>query len=223
MSPVADLQLLRVALEAIEPHPLNANLMSAERLEKLERNIGREGKYPPLVARPHPDGSERWELLDGHQRLEVLRRLGHTQVVIFPWPCDDQTALLLLSTLNRLSGEDVPARRAQLLADLEQLLPAPELALLVPESASEIEELLGLLDLDTDRLLADLERQASERPPASTRLISFAVPAECEDEVEAVVTRIIDGLEGANRRGLALVQLCRAYTEGSDGASTRER
>lgn len=220
MLPAADLQLLRVPLDAIEPHPLNANLMSPDRREKLQRNIERERKYPPLVARPHPTEQGRWQLLDGHQRLEVLRRLGHTEAVIFPWPCDDQTALLLLSTLNRLEGEDVPARRAALLAELEQLLPPAELELLVPESASEIEELLGLLDLDTDRLLADLERQAGERPPAATRLISFAVPADCEQEVEKAITKVVETLEGANRRGHALVVLCRSFLTGTHGAAS---
>jgi len=198
LSPAADLQLLRVPLEAIEPHPLNANLMSPERMEKLQWNIEREGKYPPLVARPHPTEDGRWQLLDGHQRLEVLRRLGHTEAVVFPWPCDDQTALLLLSTLNRLEGEDVPARRAALLAELERLLPPAELELLVPESAAEIEE---LLDLDTDRLLADLERQAEQRPPPTIRLVSFAVPAECEQEVETAIAEVVQTLEGTNRRG----------------------
>lgn len=220
MLPATDLQLLRVTLEAIEPHPLNANLMSPERMEKLQRNIEREGKYPPLVARPHPTAAGRWQLLDGHQRLEVLRRLGHTEAVVFPWPCDDQTALLLLGTLNRLEGEDVPARRAALLAELEQLLPPAELELLVPESAAEIEELLGLLDLDTDRLLADLARQAEQRPPATTRLVSFAVPAECEQEIETAIAEIIATLEGTNRRGYALVVLCRSFLKQARGAAS---
>ena len=60
----------------------------------------------------------RFEVLDGHQRLSVLRRLGRDQALCYLWPCDDATALVLLATLNRLEGEDVPALRSALLAEL---------------------------------------------------------------------------------------------------------
>ncbi len=102
-------RLLQVPLDRLRPHPANANRMSEERLDALAANIARTGQYPPLVARPQPDEPEAWQLLDGHQRLDVLRRLGHTEALVFAWPCDDETALLLLATLNRLEGEDVPA------------------------------------------------------------------------------------------------------------------
>ncbi len=108
-SPAVTERLLRVPLDRLRPHPANANLMPPERLDALAENIARTGQYPPLVARPQPDEPEAWQLLDGHQRLDVLRRLGHREALVFAWPCDDETALLLLATLNRLEGEDVPA------------------------------------------------------------------------------------------------------------------
>ena len=40
---------------SLHEHPLNANLMYEGRVEKLARNIEREERYPPLVARPHPE------------------------------------------------------------------------------------------------------------------------------------------------------------------------
>jgi ParB family transcriptional regulator, chromosome partitioning protein len=104
LSQHAEQRLVRVALDHLHPHPANANQMPEERLTKLARNIGRSGRYPPLVARPHPERAEEWQLLDGHQRWEVLRRLGHDQALVYPWPCDDASALLLLATLNRLEG-----------------------------------------------------------------------------------------------------------------------
>ncbi|MPZ23597.1 MAG: hypothetical protein GEU28_08630 [Dehalococcoidia bacterium] len=100
-SPEAEGRLVRVALERVHPHPLNANAMGEEQLKKLARNIERQGSYPPLLVRPHPELEGEYQLLDGEQRWQVLRRLGHDQALCFIWPCDDGTALLLLSTLNR--------------------------------------------------------------------------------------------------------------------------
>ena len=87
-SPANEPQLQAIALELLHEHPLNANLMYEGQVEKLARNIEREERYPPLVARPHPERPGEWQLLDGHQRLEALRRLGHANAVVFPWPCD---------------------------------------------------------------------------------------------------------------------------------------
>ena len=215
-SPAAEERLLRVPLDEPHPHPANPNLMSEERLEKLARNVEREGRYPPLIARPHPERPGEWQLLDGHQRVDVLRRLGHTEAVVFPWPCDDETALLLLATLNRLQGEDVPARRAQLLAELQELLPAEELARLLPESGAAIAETVSLLALDTDALLAELSAAAKRNESVSPRLISFAVLPEDEEDVERAVEAASADLEGRNRRGRALALICREYGEARD-------
>ena len=212
LSPAADDRLNWVRLGALHAHPLNANVMSEERLEKLARNIERERRYPPLVVRPHPQLTGEYQLLDGHQRWEVLRRLGHESALCFVWPCDDQTALLLLATLNRLEGEDAPSKRAELLAELTSLLPPEELALLLPEDASQIEDTLSLFALDGDALLAELTR-ATERQEGSPRLLSFAVTPEDEADVEAAVERAARQLKGANRRGRALGIIARHYLQ----------
>ena len=69
-------RLVGIPLDRLRPHPANANVMSEERLEKLAENIRREGDYPPLVVRPHPEEEGCFQILDGHQRDEVLGRLG---------------------------------------------------------------------------------------------------------------------------------------------------
>ena len=42
-------RLVQVPLDRLRPHPANANVMTPERLAKLEEDIRREGDYPPLV------------------------------------------------------------------------------------------------------------------------------------------------------------------------------
>ncbi len=216
-SQLPDERLVRVALSRLHPHPANANLMPEERLEKLARNIEREGRYPPIIVRPHPDLPGEFQLLDGHQRREALGRLGHHEAVCFLWPCDDATALILLATLNRLEGEDVPARRAELLWELRELLPLHELASILPEDAGAIEDTLALLSLDSEALLAQLNTAAQVLAGQSPRLLSFAVLLEDEPVVEQTIRLAAANLSGPNRRGRALAAVCRSFLETAHG------
>ncbi len=205
-------RLLRVPLDRLRPHPANANVMEEERLVKLAENIRREGDYPPLVVRPHPREDGRYQLLDGHQRWEALKRLGHREAHCYVWSCDDGTALMLLATLNRLEGRDDPLKRAELLRALTELASADELASLLPEDAASISRSLELLDLDLDHLLADFQEEAG--PGDGVRAITFAVSPDDEQIIEEAVERAADGLDGANRRGRALALVARSYLKG---------
>ncbi len=204
-------RLLRVPLTRLLPHPANANVMEEERLAKLAENIRRERDYPPLVVRPHPEKKGCYQLLDGHQRCEVLKWLGHKEARCYVWPCDDQTALVLLATLNRLEGRDDPLKRAELLQQLTQLTSRDELARLLPEDASSISRSLGLLELNLEEALADLLWEANDSN--SLRAITFAVRPEDEGDIEEAVQRVASRLKGVNRRGRALAQMARAYLE----------
>jgi len=202
-------RLVRIPLEHLRPHPANANVMEKERLEKLAANIDREGNYPPLVVRPHPEEKDCYQLLDGHQRWQVLKHLGHEDALCYVWPCDDQTALVLLATLNRLEGQDDPLKRAELLRELTELASPDELAQVLPESAALISQSLDLLDLNLEELLADLERQADAG--TGLRAITFVVSPEDEQAIEDAVQRVAADLEGTNRRGRALALIARRY------------
>ena len=180
---------------------------------KLAENIRLTGDYPPLIVRPHPDDMDAYQLIDGHQRADALRELGIDAATCYVWPCDDQTALRLLATLNRLEGQDVPAKRAALLAELTSLVSVEELSLLLPESPEEIEQTLKLLEFDVDSLIADLESAAQLRALAAPRLISFAVPADDEEIVMSTIDGLAAAMEGKNRRGRALVEICRNFLE----------
>ena len=171
-------RLLRIPLDRLLPHPANPNVMDEELLEKLAANIQQEGDYEPVVVRPHPRRRGHYEIVNGKQRLDVLRRLGHKEALCYVWPCDDETALMLLATLNRLRGQDDPLKRAQLLGELSDLASPEELARLLPESAALIRQTLEMLDLDLDRLLAEL--QASAGPHHGPRAITFVVSADDE-------------------------------------------
>lgn len=135
-----------IPLSNLRAHPSNSNVMPGPLLEKLAAHIRRSGRYPPLIVRPAPHEPDAWQVLDGHHRWRVLEQLGHEKAHCITWHVDDDQALLLLATLNRLQGQDDPQRRSQLLAELsERLADRPaSLARLLPERSDQIHKLLSL-------------------------------------------------------------------------------
>lgn len=213
--PDAKDRLLWVPLAHLHPHPANANWMPPELHVKLAANITATGGYQPLAVRPHPHLAGEYQLLNGEQRRQALLSLGHTEALCFLWPCDDTTALLLIAALNRLEGEDIPVKRAELLAQLNALLPVDDLGRLLPETPEAITETLALIDLDTEALLAELAA-AQVHDATVPRVVSFALLPEDEAAVEEAVARASEGLNGGGRRGRALALICRAYLGRSD-------
>ena len=148
-----------VPIDRLEPHPENANRMSADRMEKLKGHIARTGLYEPLVVRPMRNAAPRsrpwsrgraphfrYQILNGHHRAEVLKALGHTRARCDVWDVDDDEARMLLATLNRLEGRDDPKARARLVAHLATGRSAEDLARLLPEPPDAVERLLRLAE-----------------------------------------------------------------------------
>jgi len=206
-------QMIRIPLDHLVPHPLNANVMPLELKEKLKLHIRSSGRYPPLIVRPLEDG--RYQLLDGHQRADVLLELGEQSAWCCVWEVSDEEALILLATLNRLEGQDVPGRRAALIAELEAHHTLAELARLLPEDEAQLESTLRLLDMDVDGLLQRLTAEAGRAAASGPQLFSFAVEPEDAPAVEEAIARAVANLSGTNRRGQALVLLAQKYLEGS--------
>ena len=158
-----------VDVDALVSHPGNANVMSAEFLEKLKGHIARSGRYPALVVRSlgnsqgFQDQTDKLQILDGHHRLIVLKELAHKKVRVDNWgDLTDGQAQLLVATLNRLQGQDDPDKRAELLAGLQQQLElsSAELSELLPETPDELEKLLALNDLPPELAQPDDEQLA---------------------------------------------------------------
>jgi hypothetical protein len=140
-----DIQTIPVG--CLQPHPANSNVMPERLLSKLATHIEKSGCYPPLVVRPVGTGDDRaYQILDGHHRLEVLKRIGHVEARCVVWRVDDDEALLLLATLNRLQGKDDAHKRGELVAQLRMRMSFKELADRLPERAAELEKLAGLRD-----------------------------------------------------------------------------
>jgi ParB-like chromosome segregation protein Spo0J len=210
-----------IPIDDLVAHSLNANVMPDDLREKLRAHIKRSGRYPHIIVRPHPNEPGRYQVLDGHHRLAVLRDLGHTTARCDVWDVDDREAKLLLATLNRLEGQDLPIRRAQLVHELLGDLSLGDLAGLLPESDRQLEELHALLEFPADEIAALLDEQADEEDRILPRVMSFVVTPDQEEIVERAVEMASDGTPGRDRRARGLTNLARRFLEGRDETITR--
>ncbi|MEO1236055.1 MAG: ParB N-terminal domain-containing protein [Planctomycetota bacterium] len=139
------MSLSAIPLDRLHAHPSNSNVMPPAVFGKLCDHLDESGRYPPVVVRPFKGGD--YQILDGHHRVEALRRLGRDEARCVVWDVDDAGALLLLSTLNRLEGRDDPRKRAALLAELGEHLDVKAMAAKLPEDAGRLKRLLRLNDV----------------------------------------------------------------------------
>jgi ParB-like chromosome segregation protein Spo0J len=212
-----------VALDALRPHPLNANVMPEELRAKLRAHISRTGRYPFIVVRPHPEEPGCFQVLDGHHRLEILRELGHAEARCDVWNVDDREAKLLLATLNRLEGQDLPIRRAQLIHELLGEMSLGDLAGLLPETDKQLEELESLLQFPAEEIAALLSGEAEEQERVLPRVLTFVVSPEQEELIERAVELASDGTAGRDRKARGLAALARRFLdERGDPAPSQE-
>jgi ParB-like chromosome segregation protein Spo0J len=209
--PVID-RFAEISEELIENHPLNANVMSSQMFGKLKIHISKTGDYPPLIVRPI-DSENKYQVIDGHNRLKIIRELVYESVRCYLWPCDDAQAMVLLATLNRLEGTDVPVLRAELIHELSTSIDLQGLDLLLPESRDEIEQLLNIEPVDEAALMESLRRAAAPAL-AGVSAISFAVNVDQAKIIEQAVAAASENLTGKNKRGRAIAVICEAFVEG---------
>jgi ParB-like chromosome segregation protein Spo0J len=217
--PHRQLGTCRIPLTNLMAHPLNANVLPEDLREKLKAHIRASGRYPHLIVRPHPKEEGKFEVLDGHHRLLVLKDLGHAEARCDVWDVNDREAKLLLATLNRLEGQDLPIRRAQLLHELLGEMNVADLAGLLPESEKQLEELHSLLEFPADDIAALLEAEAEAAEKVLPRVMAFVVTPDQEKAIEQAVELASDGTPGRDRKARGLTNLARHYLEGRSDAA----
>lgn len=198
-----------IPIDCLTPHPENSNRMSAEMLRKLRRHIEQTGRYEPLTVRPHPIAEGKYEILNGHNRLRVLRALGHKSARCVVWDVDEDQARLYLATLNRLAGSDIPERRTALLESLLGTFDVAELSALLPDDRRQLEELERLSHLGPEDLVAASAPDKHE-PRVSVILDFILEKAEAKE-----VNLALDMIRASEKEDIsgsqALVRLARFY------------
>jgi ParB-like chromosome segregation protein Spo0J len=209
-----------VPLDDLVPHPLNANVMPDEMLAKLKAHIKRTGRYPHLIVRPHPRDAGKFQVLDGHHRIRVLRDLGHREARCDVWDVDDRETKILLATLNRLEGQDEPFRRAQLIHELLGEMRSDDLAGLLPEDESQIADLHALLEFPADEIADQLARQAEEDEKTLPVVMTFVVLPQQAETILRAVEAASDGITGRDRKARGLLNLAKAFLETHDASGS---
>jgi hypothetical protein len=110
----------------------------------LAAHIERTGNYEPVTVRPHQQRTGCYEIINGHHRVRALRKLGSETCDCVIWQVDDAETLVLLATLNRLSGHDVLEKKAELIKDLSERFSTKDLAKKLPDTKRAIERLKNL-------------------------------------------------------------------------------
>ena len=211
-----------IPIEELRPHPLNANTMPEDLRAKLKVHIGRTGRYPFVVVRADPEEPGRFQILDGHHRVEILRELNHTEARCDIWNVDDREAKLLLATLNRLEGQDLPIRRAQLIHDLLGEMSLGDLGGLLPETDKQIEELESLLQFPAEEIASLLDAEAEKAEKFLPRVMTFVVTPDQEQIIDQAVELASDGTPGRDRKAKGLANLAQNYLEARDSAAALE-
>jgi ParB-like chromosome segregation protein Spo0J len=134
-------KVVLIELEKLLAHPMSANVMSKATFKKLAGHIERTGNYEPLVVRRHPKKKGCFEILNGHCREKVLEQLNYKSAECVVWKADDEEALMLLATLNRLRGKDLLESKAAVVKKLNKTIDDKILAGMIPESRGGIAKL----------------------------------------------------------------------------------
>lgn len=201
------MELQEFALDCLRPHPQNSNVMPEALLKKLADHLDETDRYPPVIVRPFPESAEAdpsgagdstgrdaatraYQIIDGHHRVEALRRIGRASARCVVWDVDDAGALLLLATLNRLQGQDDPRKRAVLVGQLHEHLDLKALSARLPEDRDRLRKLMRMN-----------EGMPTPRPPQTLGEMPVAVhffmlPAE-RRAVEARLREVGGSREGA--------------------------
>jgi len=163
------MRLRRVAIPALKPAPYNprVDLMPGHpTFEKLRRSIESFGTVEPIVWNRRTG-----HVVGGHQRLSVLKHLGHTHVDVVVVDLDLNQEKTLNLALNRIVGEWDEGKLAEL---LQGLLADPSLDIgLTGFESAEIDHVLASVTttegLANDDAAFDVAAHLQTTKPAVTK------------------------------------------------------
>lgn len=204
-----NIKIQEIPVELLVEHPENSNFMNAETARKLRRHIERTGRYEPLTVRPYPNGEGKFQIINGHNRLRVLRTLDYQTANCMVWKLDDTQTRLYLATLNRLSGNEIPERRAMLLENLFKSYDADELTELLPDNNKQIEELRRLSYLEPNEIIPKTPKEEKLAIPV---ILTFMIEESEAREVNLALD-LISRIKEEPSRSQALVYLASFYLE----------
>ncbi|HIJ66903.1 MAG TPA: ParB N-terminal domain-containing protein [Planctomycetes bacterium] len=197
-------QIKSIDISKLIAHPANPNRMKDGTFRKLTAHIERTGNYEPVVVRPHPKRPGFLEIINGHHRVQALKKLGHTKCDCVVWRVDDSETMILLATLNRLTGHDELDKKAQLIKALSDRFSVKELSKQLPDTKRALER---LKDLHRPMLPKTAGHKAFLNP-----VVFFLTDDQKRTVDEAIATIGAEPKETpAQRRARAITEIARLY------------
>ena len=107
----------RVSVDQIDKTPWNPNVVSPAEMDALRASLKRQGQVAPLIVRSTGDG--RYQVLDGHHRLDVLVEAGMTGALVHDLgELSDAEAKHVQASLLTVRGAPAPDKFQSMLDDL---------------------------------------------------------------------------------------------------------
>ena len=143
---MAKLTTQEVAVEHLHPNPWNPNRMTARTFEAERESIGKFGFIDPVTARPHPDLTGQYQIIDGEHRWRAATELGFEAVPVVVLELGDPEAKKLTVVLNETRGSANTVDLAVLLADVGEH--DANLIEALPYDEAQLTNLLAIADLE---------------------------------------------------------------------------
>jgi len=143
-------EIRRVRVSAIVPNPLQPRRTFTDaELGELAESIRENGLLQPLVVRPAPGATDRFELVAGERRFRAINKLGWDDVPVLVRDASDET-LLVLALVENLQREALnPLEEAEGYKSLAErfAMTQVEIARAVGKDRSTVANILRLLNL----------------------------------------------------------------------------
>jgi ParB/RepB/Spo0J family partition protein len=197
-----------INVDLLEPNPWNVNRMFTGMQAKLSAYLKREGLVEPIVVRPHPANEGRYEILGGFHRWTICKdELGFETIPCVIVDLNDKRAKVLSVNLNSMSGQTVPSLLSNLLHDLEQEMPMPDMEATLPFNKNEITDYLSLMQIPegfADELEMEARQKDKEAPEVVTIVLDRKQHGLWEQAVKAAEAEI-GGARNPKARTLELL------------------
>ncbi len=109
----------KLALGKVSPNPDQPRkFFEAAALDELAASIGVHGVLQPILVRPHPVDTGRWQIVAGERRWLAAQQAGLTDIPAVVRELDDRTALELGLIENVLREDITPMEEARALRSL---------------------------------------------------------------------------------------------------------
>jgi len=205
------MDVIDLPLDRLKPAPWNPNAMDAAMTARLRESLDRFGLVENLVVRPIGGGA--YEVLNGNQRLPLLRERGLAFAPCVVVDLDEAQARLLGMALNRIQGEDDLSRKAELVKNVLTSVPQADVLSLLPETAGSLAALATLGEGDLAQHLAAWQAAQAARLRHLQFQLSDAQLETVEEALNRALALAMPDAGNPNRRGNALHALCQDYLE----------